>query len=214
MQPAEPTTEIDDGARRNPGYGRPWRVPAAPPIALEHRTYVPLREADIDLIRRYRNDQIEVLRQREPLAPADQERWFTERVRPTFTLDAPGELLVSILVDDGSTLAGYGGLTNIAWPNRRAELSFLVAPDRAATSSVYREDLLAFVAFIRDWAFGGLGLNRIFTETYAFRTDHIAILEDAGFVREGVLRQHTLGPNGFVDSVMHGMLSVDFTSSG
>jgi RimJ/RimL family protein N-acetyltransferase len=162
----------------------------------------------IEQIRLFRNCQIEVLRQTAPISAEEQVRWYEEVVSPTHESSAPEFLLVSIL-DAGDRLLGYGGLTNVSWPNRRAEVSFLVDPPRAADPSIYREDFTAFLAFLREWGFGGLSLNRLFTETFAFRKFTIELLEEAGFVPEGRLRQHTVGPDDFVDSLLHGLCASD-----
>jgi RimJ/RimL family protein N-acetyltransferase len=116
-------------------------------------------------------------------------------------------LLVSIL-DDSREFVGYGGLTHIDWLHRRAEISFLVDPERAADRERYEADFSAFLDFLERWAFTDLGLNRLYTETYAFREHHIRILESRGLEPEGHLRQHILDPvgdGGFVDSIIHGI---------
>jgi RimJ/RimL family protein N-acetyltransferase len=168
--------------------------------------YVPLRRGDIVPLRGFRNAQIDVLRQREPITPAQQERWFTDVVEPAHRASRPPMLLVSIL-DREEQFIGYGGLTNLDWDARRAEVSFLVAPERAADPDLYRRDLQAFLGFLGDWAFGQLGLNRLFTETYAFRAAHIAILEQAGFTGEGRLREHVAVRGRLTDSIIHGLIA-------
>ncbi len=168
-------------------------------------TLVELRHADIQTLRDWRNRQIDVLRQKHPLSEEDQERWFEEIVLPTHATEEPRFLLVSILLDEA--FVGYGGLTNIDWEHRRAEVSFLVDPERVANPELYRDDFTSFLAFLQKWAFGTLELNRLFTETYAFRDDHIEILESAGFVDEGRLRQHVRVDGEFTDSILHGCVA-------
>ncbi len=168
--------------------------------------YVGLRRRDIQTLRRFRNEQMSVLRQRQPLGAEDQERWFDEVVLPTHAHPEPSFLLVSIL-DEAGAFIGYGGLTHIDWQQRRAEISFLMSPGRAANIETYRRDLRAFLAWIQRWAFDELQLHRLFTETYEFRTEHVRILEEAGFVFEGRLRHHSIDPSdpaAYVDSLLHG----------
>ena len=55
-------------------------------------------------------------------------------------------------------------------------------------------------------AFDDLGFNRLFTETYAFRHEHISLLEKNGFRFEGKMKQHTMINGTFVDSLLHGYL--------
>jgi RimJ/RimL family protein N-acetyltransferase len=177
---------------------------------LDHRCgsyrYVALRRRDIQPLRRFRNEQIAVLRQRHPLSEEDQERWFDEVVAPTHVDPEPSCLLVSIL-DREENFIGYGGLTNIDWHHRRAEVSFLVSPERAADVETYRGDACAFLEWIQRWAFDELRLHRLLNETYEFRTEHIRILEEAGFVQEGRLRHNIVDPfdpSRFTDSLIHG----------
>jgi RimJ/RimL family protein N-acetyltransferase len=116
---------------------------------------------------------------------------------------------VSIL-DAEEQFIGYGGLTNIDWVSRRAEVSFLVDPERAADPDVYRRDIGAFLGFLANLAFNELGLNRLFAETYAFRNFHIGLLERAGFSVEGRLREHAWTGQGLGDSIVHGLLAAEW----
>jgi len=197
-------------AAREPGAAAS-RAPAARglPVDRDGYRYLPLREADIAALRRFRNEQIDVLRQPEPISPEQQQRWFDEVVAPAQREPRPRQVLVSILAEGGAFI-GYGGLTNVDWEARRAEVSFLVDPLRAADRDLYRRDMAAFLRFLGDWAFGELGLNRLFAETYAFRDFHISILEQAGYVLEGRLREHIVAGEGPGDSLVHGVLAADW----
>lgn len=177
----------------------------------EHR-YVPLRRADIEALRRFRNEQIDVLRQARPISPEQQERWFEEVVVPTQGAERAPMALVSIL-DADERFIGYGGLTNIDWDARRAEVSFLVDPERAADPDLYVADMSGFLDFLARLAFDELGLNRLFAETYAFREFHIGILEQAGFTPEGRLREHVATSGGLGDSLVHGLLAAEWRAA-
>ena len=171
-----------------------------------HR-YVELRHADIQTLRDWRNRQLDVLRQRAPLSEEEQERWYEEVVLPTHGSDRPRFLLVSIL-EDGERFIGYGGLTNVDWDHARAEVSFLLDPDRTEDPERYRGDLATFLAFLKEWAFRTLGLHRLHTETYDHRTHHIAALEEAGFTPEGTLRDHVRRPDGrWQSSRLHAVIN-------
>lgn len=170
--------------------------------------YVPLRPADIEALRQFRNAQLDVLRQVEPISREQQQHWYEEVVVPAQHEAQPAMMLVSILVEP-DRFVGYGGLTNIDWGSRRAEVSFLVDPVRAGEPDVYRRDMSSFLEFLKRWAFTEIGLNRLFTETYASRDAHIAILEQAGFSLEGRLRQQVIIGGEATDSIMHGLLAAD-----
>ena len=167
-----------------------------------------LRRADIQTVRGFRNAQMEVLRQAREITPEGQEQWFATQVEPAHAADEPPQLLVGIHCD--GAFIGYGGLTHINWEARRAEVSFLVDPRRAADPDIYRRDMTAFLGFLADWSFRTLGLRRLFTETYAFRAFHISLLEKAGYRLEGRLREHIMTSAGPGDSVVHGLLASDW----
>jgi len=170
--------------------------------------FVPLRRSDIEPLRRFRNAQMDVLRQSGTISPEDQVRWFEETVVPAQRDPRPPMVLASMLDGEGRFI-GYGGLTNVSWDARRGEVSFLVDPTRAAEPDVYGRDMSSFLAFLKELAFKRLGLNRLFAETYAFRHFHLGILEQAGFVEEGRLREHALVGKRLEDSVVHGLLAAE-----
>ena len=173
---------------------------------------VPIRYADRDPIRAWRNAQLEVLRQAAPLTAEQQEAYFQRVVLPLFEQEKPGQLLFSLLHED--ELIAYGGLVHLSWPDLRAEVSFLVEPTRAADAATYRQNFLAHLRLLGQVAFEELKFNRLFTETYDIRPAHVAILEEAGFRLEGRLRQHIqLAPGTFTDSLMHGQLAADYATA-
>ncbi len=169
--------------------------------------YTLLERDHIEALRQFRNAQIDVLRQAELIDEDQQVRWFEEVVEPAHGEEQPPQILISILA--GGEFVGYGGLTNLHWTNRRAEVSFLMDPERAADGPTYERDMTEFLAFLAELAFDVLGLNRLFAETWAFRESHIALLEKAGFLYEGRMREHTFDPSGPIDSVLHGLLARD-----
>jgi RimJ/RimL family protein N-acetyltransferase len=171
-------------------------------VVQSDRRLVPLRDKDLLSIMTWRNAQLKLLRQREPLTPAKQEDYYKRVVIPSFTEKYPKQMLFSYLHLD--ELIGYGGLVHISWEDRRAEVSFLVAPERAADSSVYSQDFSLYLSLIKKTAFQHLGFTRLFTETYDIRSHHINILESNGFLFEGRLKAHVWIDAHPVDSLMHG----------
>lgn len=163
---------------------------------------MPIRWHDIYPIRRWRNAQLNVLRQTEPLEITDQEAYFKNVVQPEMHKEKPEQILFSFL--DNRDLVGYGGLVNISWPNRRAEISFLSDPQRAKTSS-YRKDFSTFLTLMSKVG-NDLLLHRLYLETYEFRHQHISIIDASGFELEGRLRDHVVVDGAFIDSLIHGRL--------
>ena len=173
-------------------------------FANNEYTIVPLRTCDIYEIGKWRNEQIDFLRQKTILTDQDQKDYYERWVVPSFSETQPRIILFSYL--EYNICIGYGGLTNIDWDNKRAELSFLLQTERTKTSQQYHRDLSHFLRLLKGVAFNELHFNRIFTETYDIRADHVLVLEENGFVLEGRLKQHVIIRGRLVDSLIHGCL--------
>ena len=163
-----------------------------------------IRYQDIMLIKKWRNEQIKVLRQNRFLTDEEQENYYRNIIIPSLKSESPPIILFSYLFRD--TCIGYGGLTNIEWHSRRAEISFLLDTKFAFDVLKYNECFKTFLALIKKVAFEDLNLNRLYTETYDLRPYHITILEESGFILEGRLRQHVRVGNDYIDSLIHGFL--------
>ena len=178
-----------------------------PLIALGDYAVRPVQPEDIEDIRQWRNAQMDVLRQQAPLTSEDQTTYYAQNVWPVMPQDEPDNILMTLL-HQGRRI-GYGGLVHIAWPHRRAEVSFLVSPDIAADAVRYAQAFDAFFRLMKTLAFDDLRLHRLTTETYATRPAHIARLEAAGFKPEGRLRAHVRINDDYIDSLLHGCVTTD-----
>lgn len=174
----------------------------------DHYKIVTIRQEDLESIRIWRNAQVETLRQKVQITPQEQRDYFQQTIWPSFIQLQPKQLLFSFLLN--GTCIGYGGLTNLDWDALRGEVSFLVDPARLENSRVYAQDFSHFLGLLCIVAFDTLNLHRLFTETYAFRTHHLTILEKFGFKHEGLLREHVFKRNQWIDSVIHGLLAEEF----
>jgi len=170
-----------------------------------------VQPADIEAIRQWRNAQMDVLRQTAPISPEQQTRYFADHVWPHVASQEPVQILLAL--ESAGVLIGYGGLVHISWPNRRAEVSFLLTPDRERQSDVLIEFFSRFLNLMKQLAFDHLGLRRLCTETFAHRLRHIAALEASGFQCEGRLREHVLIDGTPTDSFAHGLLASDWKST-
>jgi RimJ/RimL family protein N-acetyltransferase len=161
----------------------------------------------IEAIREWRNAQIDALRQTAPLTVEQQERYYATHIWPDMERPCPANVLVSYFLE--SRPIGYGGLVHISWENRRAELSFLLSPERALDLESADVDFANFLAFMKELAFDDLRFHRLCTETFAFRARHLAVLLECGFCMEGVMRDHVIVGGKPMDSIIHGCLSTD-----
>jgi hypothetical protein len=164
-----------------------------------------VQDGHIESIRQWRNAQMNVLRQSSPIGEDKQERYFDEVIWPSLGEMQPANLLLAFL-EDGA-LIGYGGLVHVAWNHARAEVSFLLDPRFTRDADAYSLRFEAFLGLLSRVAFDDLGLHRLYTETYAWRTDHIAALERSGFALEGKMRDHVRCDGEFCDSLLHGKLA-------
>lgn len=155
----------------------------------------------IEAIRRWRNSQMDVLRQSAPISPEGQVRYYEQHIWPTMGLPQPQNILVSYL-EDGRHI-GYGGLVHIDWVGRSAEVSFLLDPALTTDEAVYRRYHVSFLALVKMLAFDDLGMEHLTTETHAHRGAHIANLEAAGFRWKSVIPNKVLVTGVATDSIMH-----------
>ncbi len=176
----------------------------------ENYSIVPIRMEDRYIIMKWRNEQIYHLRQEQgkPLTEKDQDAYFNIVIARLFEQERPTQILFSYLEND--VCIGYGGLVHISWTDKRAELSFLVNTIRTANETKYGEDFYNFIELMKELCFTEMKFNRLFTETYAFRTFHISILEYAGLKEEGRLRQNIFEKDKYYDSIFHSILTEEY----
>lgn len=135
-------------------------------------TLIPIRQEDMERVRVWRNEQIAILRQKKPLTPEEQVRYFEEQVKPSFLLKEPRNVLFSFLKD--KTLIGYGGIVHVDWQAQSGEISFLLGKPDA-------QDLAALISLLVEAAFQGLELKTLIAEVYDWGTERKVALEQAGF---------------------------------
>lgn len=165
----------------------------------------------IESIRQWRNAQRPVLRQNGEISVQQQIDYFETQVWPSMEEDCPNNILLAIHRD--SQLIGYGGLVHISWQDKRAEVSFLLEPDKADAHPDYVHTFEHYLHTVGELAFTDLQFNRLFTETWATRSIHMQALESAGFEREGVMKEHTIQEGVYTDSIIHGRLAKTIQAS-
>jgi RimJ/RimL family protein N-acetyltransferase len=149
----------------------------------------------LPFLKKWRNEQIDILRQTKILTQKDQLEWF-KKIKKN-----KDQKLFAIL--DNKKFIGYCGLVYIDFRHKRAELSFLVDTNRADSKNIYRNDFLAVLNMLCDYGFKKLDLNKIFVETISYRKNHIEILEEFGFKEEAVLKKQYFKKGKFCDSIIH-----------
>jgi RimJ/RimL family protein N-acetyltransferase len=98
-------------------------------------------------------------------------------------------------------LVGTCTLAYLDWANHRAELGFALGREFWG-----RGYMTAALPVVLEFAFGRLGLHRVFADTDPRNARSIRVLERFGFRREGVLREHYRVQGEPQDAVVYGLL--------
>lgn len=156
----------------------------------------------IETIRLWRNSKKSVLRQYNDIEPLQQEKYFKESVWRYLDSLRPPQILLSVHAN--GTLQAYGGFVHISWENMRSEVSFLADPNLIEDSEMYDEFFSNFLNAIEEIATKQLGLHKLTLETFEFRKNHLRLIEQAGYVREGILSDHIFIDQQWKSSILHG----------
>lgn len=177
-------------------------------ILFKNYSLVPLRKQHIQIIRKWRNEQMSILRQKKKLTKKEQVDYYEKIIKKTFNKKNPNLILFSLLLEN--ICIGYGGLTNIDWIAKKSEVSFLLDTSRSKDKKTYRKDFRIFLNFILDLAFIELKMNKLFTETYDIRPIHVSVLENVGFKLENRVKRRVFVKGKYVDSLYHNYLRKNY----
>jgi RimJ/RimL family protein N-acetyltransferase len=136
----------------------------------------------------WRNEQIYHLRQSKLLTIEDQEKYFTNTVKPLFEDDNPSQILFSFLQDENCI--GYGGLVHINWIDKNAEISFIMKTE--LENNNFYEFWKYYLILLEEIAFKEIRLHKIYTYAYDIRPILFQVLVDSGYVEEATLFEHVL----------------------
>lgn len=166
-----------------------------------------IRYCDMMDIKQWRNDQIKILRQPQPLTDEQQELYYKNIVLPSLAHPQPAQILFSYI--HNNLCIGYGGFVHIDWISRRAEVSFLLKTELIMDAFQYDILFRTYLKLLKEIAFHHLQFHRLYTETFDIkeRKQHISILESCGFSYEGRLKEHIFIDGIYVDAIIHGCIS-------
>jgi RimJ/RimL family protein N-acetyltransferase len=164
---------------------------------------IPIRNEDRYNIMRWRNEQIFHLRQTDILTVEQQDTYFDEVVASLFNQKQPSQILFSFL--KGEECIGYGGLVHINWEDRNAELSFIMSTEleKVAFKFLWSK----FLEIIEIVAFEELAWHKIYTYAFDLRSHLYEVLEENGFKREAVLKNHCRIEGQYKDVVIHSLVN-------
>ncbi|MCX6210773.1 MAG: GNAT family N-acetyltransferase [Bacteroidetes bacterium] len=164
---------------------------------------VPIRYEDRLDIMRWRNEQIYHLRQLQPLTQESQDNYFNTVIASLFEEEKPKQILFSYLEND--TLIGYGGLVHIDWNNENAEISFVMNTSLEKDFFVFH--WCNYLQLIEQVAFKDLQLHKLFIYAYNLRPKLYEAVEQQGFYKEAILKEHILFDDKFIDVVIHSKIN-------
>lgn len=167
---------------------------------------VPIRMEDRYKIMRWRNEQMYHLRQSELLTKEKQDIYFKSIIDNSFRQERPEQILFSYL--EGEECIGYGGLVHINWLDKNAEISFIM--DTSLEIEGFSNNWISFLGLIEQVAFQELKLYKIFTYAYDLRPHLFEPIENAGYKKEAILKNHYLYEGEFKDIIIHSKFDINY----
>lgn len=164
-------------------------------FAKGNYSIVPIRFEDRFEIMRWRNEQIDILRQGDFLTEEIQNNYFNNVVIKLFDDKKPKQILFSYLKD--KKLIGYGGLVHIDWENKNAEISFLLDTN-VNNEEFYLKTFTIYLNLIKQVA-KSIGLHKIFTYGYCTDEYRFTPLLKNDFKQEAHLKKHILIDKELID---------------
>jgi RimJ/RimL family protein N-acetyltransferase len=153
------------------------------------------------LIWRNRPELRRYFREYRELNSTQQRQWFDSKVNGD-----PATRMFAIIHKDTDTLLGAAGLCYIDWVNRTADFSIYIGHE-----GLYIDDNLApdAATAMIGYAFDELGLNRLWSEIYAFDTAKTRFFDKLGFKLDGLHRQTHWAEGAWHDSLYFSLLASD-----
>ena len=177
-------------------------------FCLDEYCLVPFMEQEMELIRKWRNEQIDYLRQNKPLTKDEQLNYYHQVIKKSFYEKKPKVILFSFILKNNCI--GYGGFVHIDWNLKKAELSFVLDTNRTEKLETYKKEFSIFLKIILNIGFKQILFHKIFTETFDIRPNTILVLEKAGFVLENRLSSKNYINGSYVDSLFHRILISEY----
>lgn len=131
---------------------------------------------------------------RTPTTPKDMEAQFEQLIEE-------GDDSHAFLACQDGTPVGSAFLTDVDLEGRKAELGYWIEPDEQGKG--YATEAAELVL---THAFDQLGLHKVWARTVHDNEGSKRVLEKLGFQQEGVLREHWLGFDRYVDEYRFGLL--------
>jgi RimJ/RimL family protein N-acetyltransferase len=148
---------------------------------------------------KWRNQQIYHLRQDNSLTADDQDYYFFNVIQKLYNEDQPNQILFSLL--ENGVCIGYGGLVHINWTDKNAEISFIMNTELEETR--FKAIWTVYLKLIEIVAFFELNFYKLYTYAFDLRPHLYDVLEDAGWAKEAVLKNHFYLKEEYKNIIIH-----------
>ncbi len=165
---------------------------------------VPIRHKDRHSIMKWRNEQIYHLRQTSPLTMETQDHYYNTVVNALFEEEKPSQLLFSYL--ENGICIGYGGLVHINWIDKNAEISFIMNTE--LEKDAFQLHWYKYLQMLEELAFEELKFHKIYTYAFDLRPHLYKAVEQAGFIREAILKEHCFFEGKYKDVIIHSKVAL------
>lgn len=168
-------------------------------IEGKHANLVAIEREHLPILAEWRNreDFRCFFREYRELSLDNQDKWYES------LQNNPNVIMFSILGAQAGDLIGCCGLTNIHWIYRRAELSLYIGRQALYLDNKYAPDAMRLLI---GYAFGELGLHRLWIEAYETDAKRIELCKNIGMCLEGTLRQNVYKGGKWHDSRIYSLL--------
>jgi hypothetical protein len=134
-------------------------------------------------IRKWRDEQRDILRTKEDMSPSDYRQLLIEDECKRY---ANENHLYGIAINN--KFVAFGGLTHINWLTHSAELSFICGHhEHYETAFRFHLRVSSEIWFSNSYYKGKV----LISETYPFRTHHMELMEKSGFKKKSIIHELT-----------------------
>ena len=137
-----------------------------------------------------------------PISLDNIKKWYQANIKNTNRFDATIE-------DNEGNLLAFGGLTNIDYSVRKAELYLFVNPDKLGRGIGKMSTSL-----LCQYGFEILQLHKIYLYTNVTNIGAVKTYERVGFQLEGVHRDENIVSDKYENRLYYGLLAKDFNNLG
>lgn len=134
---------------------------------------------------------------------------FLKRVKIAADPDFKAGIILEIHTTDEARMIGVVDIHHIDEYNQRCELEITIG-DRSFWNKGFGTATLEAAI---QYCFETLGMHKIVTSAFDFNQPWINLVEKNGFVKEGVLRDHTLKNGQFRSKFIFGLLKTEYKAS-